>query len=759
MSLNNVRTQGSLSNVGSLQNIPQQGSLNTNTQNNNQGRNDGEFKLEGSLFGNVKRNTGEITAGITSLVGGILGYDLEARQALKDLGIDLATNPEGYKTLFNMLLSTYNTEVDDFGNLPLGTIVGNVVEGAWQHPVEAGLDIASLGVLSGVPKVASNLAKNTKFGKTFKQAEEIGKRAELAAEVTKDNLDLNNFGRDLYRAATKIESKYSSKDIGRAMDFMENHGVKFAPKELRPVINDLSRMNDIYKQFAEKAGAQLYDDLDLATLTYMSNQAKIPFEWVDNPKIRETNWYQDTMEYVRQAGMKPIFHINPKVNIVDADDFKNVESNLLQRKYGNMAYFDAGEDLAKKTAKYIDSVVRYKTSNSAKALNDKIDAYNKATNSNLKKLDTGENFTGNRFIQELNTEMKKNMLGGGLYLASNIIGTTLSILNNWNGKALKATAQNLPQFRKVHLSEAKTPGLNYISKLNNFIYQPIASIDKFVENVALEYARNLPEGQWKLMQSAMPSLVTPSNVAEQAAKTFIPFASYPIASAREIIEHVKSRPIRSLIYNQIPKIGGELNERVQENIQGLKEVDPTKTVRQDEQGNLYQRATVVTPIQALSAFLLGTAGDALQVPVFKFVQDLISGKGDPNTFVVDGQRYEVENGFIKTDKGDFNLLPSIAYVARNFLAPLQFYNQVLVPLLSDKIIKDKQTLSDRMINDAEYSSMSNQAKKKVTTKAREKLGKRLLGTFEYNYYQPYVSKTRIRKIRRQERLRREIQQY
>ena len=424
--------------------------LNTNTQNYNQGRNDGEFKLEGSLFGNVKRNTGEITAGITSLVGGVLGFDPEARQALMNLGTDLATNPEGYKTLFNMLLSTYNTEIDDFGNLPLGTIVGNMVEGAWQHPVEAGLDIASLGVLSGVPKVVSKLTKNTKFGKSFKQAEEIGKRAELAAEVTKDNLDLNNYGRDLYRAATEIESKYSAKDIGRAMDFMENYGVKQAPKELKPVINDLSRMNDIYKQFAEKAGAQLYDDLDLAALTYMSNQAKIPFEWVDNPKIRETDWYRESYEWAELTGMRPIFHINPKVNIVDADDFKNVESNLLQRKYGNMAYFNAGENLAKKTAKYIDSVVRFKTSNSAKALNDKIDAYNKATNSNIQKLETGENFTGNRFIQELNAEMKKNMLGGGLYLASNIIGTTLAILNNWNGKALKATIKNFVTYQKVN---------------------------------------------------------------------------------------------------------------------------------------------------------------------------------------------------------------------------------------------------------------------------------------------------------------------
>lgn len=41
-------------------------------------------------------------------------------------------------------------------------------------------------------------------------------------------------------------------------------------------------------------------------------------------------------------------------------------------------------------------------------------------------------------------------------------------------------------------------------------------------------------------------------------------------------------------------------------------------------------------------FLLGQQGDAIQVPLITFLNKLVSGKGDPNVFEVEGRQYKVQ---------------------------------------------------------------------------------------------------------------------
>lgn len=189
----------------------------------------------------------------------------------------------------------------------------------------------------------------------------------------------------------------------------------------------------------------------------------------------------------------------------------------------------------------------------------------------------------------------------------------------------------------------------------------------------------------------------------------------------------------------------------------MKAVDPLKVIRQSDDGKLIQRSTVVTPIQAANMFLLGEQGDAIQIPIIQFINKLISGTGNPNVFTVDGRNYRVENGKVKTAKGDYDLIPSLAYVGRQILSPVQFYNQVLVPLMSDKYIRDETKIFNQLVDETQYSNLGNISKRKVTTDAREKLGKRLTGTYEYNYYKPFVSRRVQRNIKRQMNTRRRIQ--
>ena len=140
-----------------------------------------------------------------------------------------------------------------------------------------------------------------------------------------------------------------------------------------------------------------------------------------------------------------------------------------------------------------------------------------------------------------------------------------------------------------------------------------------------------------------------------------------------------------------------------------------------------------------------------------FINELVRGEGDPNVFTVNGRQYRMDKGKVKTSQGEFDLLPSIAWVARQFLTPVQFYNSVLVPLMSDKYVADQKKLFNQMVTDSQYSNLGTLSKRKVKTEATEKLGKRILGTYEWNYYKPYVTRSSDRNVRRQMLIRRNIE--
>lgn len=703
------------------------------------------IQLEGSLYQNVKEDLGAIGAGITTLIGGIFGYDKEARQGLIDTFNMFASDTNALKNLGDAMLSTYNLSVDDIGKMPLGEMTANVIEGAWKHPVTAFLDVASIA--SGLGLKLPKSLKNK-----MPMLDEQDTRIRLAEEVTKDNVRTNNIGLGFLTQVDNIYKKYNPGDIAKAMQAIETVGFKNAPSNLKPIMNELSKANDTYKQFVSGLGAELLDDVDFATAEFIAKEYRVPFEEVlKSSKLRNTNLWKDTKEFVIDNDIRPLFHLKPKnVGVFSGEEFKDLQSDIFKRTFGTTSYIDAAQDMDKKAYEFVMKAIRAKTLNTAEDLNTKIRDYNKANNTKVKELDLSDKAFNNKVLNELNSELKKTMLGAGTYLGANIITTTLSILNNFDLNAIRKTFKNLPKFRLVELSEAETPLLKYISKVNNFFYRPVASIDKYLENIGSLYIENIGLDKAELLQSIVPSKVTATNNLQAAVKSLIPFGNYPLAAMKEVAAHVRKRPIRSLIYNQLPKIGEQVNEEIQANTPGLTKVDRTKAIRLDEDGQLIQRNTVVTPIQAANMFLLGQQGDAIQIPIMNFLNKLISGKGDPNIFEVNGRTYKVDKGTIKTSQGEFSLIPSLSYIGRNILTPVQFYNQVLVPLLSDKYYKDDTMLFNKLIDDSQYATLSTQAQRRITDKAKEKLGKRVLGTYEYDYYKPFVSPTDYKKVRRKE---------
>lgn len=728
---------GSFSNVGagSIQNR-------TTAPSNKQGP-----QFEGTLIGNINENLKSIGAGITTLIGGVIGYDQEGRQALGQILGAVQGDSEKQRNLADALLSTYNLALDDIGNMPLGEMVGNVLTGIWKHPIDAYLDFATIYHALTPNKVPKNITDK------LTKVDEAQTRIKFAEDLTKDNLKLHQSGNNFIKEIENIERKYSPKEISLGMQALETVGFKNAPDNLKAIMADLNKANATYKQFTSMAGAEILDDVEFAARELLSKEHNISFE--STAKLKNTQMYKEAVDYVRENDVRPLFHLKPKVHdLGDLTSDVKVESELLKRKFGTIDYADAPNNLSKKASEFVNKVVGSEVIDSPVKLNEKIREFNKETGSKVKEVQAGSLFN-NRVWKELNAELKKNMLSGGVYLGANVLTTTLSILNNFDVNAVLKTAKNMSKFRMVELAEAKTPILHTISKLNNKFYRPIASIDRYLENIATEYISNYGIDKAKFLQSTIPSKTVVSNPALAAVKELVPFGSYPAAAVQEVGAHIQGRPIKSNIYNQINKIGQEANIQAQQ-ILGI-QPDRTQALRKDEDGNVVTRNTVVTPIQAANMFLFGEYGDAIQIPLIQFLNKLVSGQGNPDIFEVNGKKYKVVNGSIQTTNGEMSLIPSLSYIGRSLLSPVQFYNQVITPLLSDKYVRDESKLFNRLVDDSQYANMSSQAKQKVTDKAREKLGKRLLGTYEYKKFDnSRVSKTVRRKVMQKRNIQRSI---
>lgn len=705
-------------------------------------------KFEGNIIGNINDDVLAIGAGITSLVGAIFGYDKEARQAIGQTIDAIKQDPKNLKILGDTILDTYNLTVDDFGKMPMGEILGNVAAGVWKHPVTAYLDVMSIGELLGAGKKLKSLTK----GK-LKKVNEQDIRLNLANEALHENINTHHLGNSFVNQIDNINMKYSPEIISKSMQAIETIGFKNAPKELIPCMQELTKANHTYQAFVEGLGAKVYDDLDFATRELISKEHGITFEQAQEIS-KKTNLYKDTYKYVQENDIKPLFHLKPKI-YSSLEGAEKVETDIFARKFGTMDYGEASKDLVNKAEEFVNRAISTAVRDTPERINKKIAKINATEGTNIKTLPKQENLLGSTVLRELNSELKKSMLSSGVYLGANVITTTLSILNNFNMDAALRTVKNLPKFRQVTLSEATTPGLKLLSRLNNKIYQPIASIDKWLENVALEYIKNHPDKNVaELMQSAIPSMAVPNNALEAGIKNLVPFGSYPLAAFHEIGTNIRLRPGKVLAYNQLNKEGQQLNEQA-EQIAGVTP-DRTKAIRMNEKGEEIQRTTVITPIQAMNMFLFGTQGDAIQVPIFQFLDKLIKGNGDPNVFEVNGQSYRIQNGQIVTNKGNYDILPALAYAGRSLLSPVQFYNQVIVPIMSDKYIQDNSKLVNTMVSDTQYSNMNARSQRKVVDNAKERLGKRVLGTYEYRNYEPTITKQVRRKIMMQRNVREDI---
>ena len=262
---------------------------------------------------------------------------------------------QGAKDLGDAILSTYNLAVDDFGKMPLGEIVGNVLTGAWKHPVDAFLDIATLGQLTGVTKGISSMSKARKV------AQSRDALVRIAEETTKENIKMGGVSQDFIKEIDNIARKYDTNTISKGMQAIETVGFKNAPRELLGVMRDLTRANDTYKMFTKMAGAEILDDVEFATRELIAKRYGISFE--DAGKLKSNSkLYRDVEKYVVENDIRPLFHLKPDVNakLTLDPDAPTIQSSLLERKFGSIDYGTAAKDLVSKAEENMTTITSVK---------------------------------------------------------------------------------------------------------------------------------------------------------------------------------------------------------------------------------------------------------------------------------------------------------------------------------------------------------------------------------------------------------------
>ena len=330
-----------------------------------------------NIVGNINTDLKTIGADITTLAGAIIGYDKEARQALLDTFNAIKNNPAEVKQLADAMLSTYNLTVDDFGNMPLGEMVGNVLQGAWKRPITALIDVASLASAAGI-----KLPKSLK-GKV-KDIDEADVRIRLAEDVTKNNLKITDLGQQFVKQIENIEAKYSPESIAKAMEAVEEIGFKNANKNLIPIMSDLVKANDTYKQFTAMAGAELFDDVEFAAKELIAKGYATPFDKLNTPEFLNSRLYKDAKAFVEKNEIKPLFHLEPIIKCYDNAEVIGVKTGLLKRVYGTQDYGAASIDMSRKASDFVNKVIKSETLDSPNKLNKYIKEYNKANNTNVK---------------------------------------------------------------------------------------------------------------------------------------------------------------------------------------------------------------------------------------------------------------------------------------------------------------------------------------------------------------------------------------
>lgn len=154
----------------------------------------------------------------------------------------LNSNPNVIEDIGNLVLSSYNTKIEDFGKLPAKQIIGNVLMGIHENPVDFGMDVLSLGGGKLLSKVAKPLETGTKVERGIASETAMARRG----------------GEQLYNDLDKL--KTTAKERGVNLDEVVEAAEtgKTISKEAKPVLKELRKFSDDFDALAKEMSPETY---------------------------------------------------------------------------------------------------------------------------------------------------------------------------------------------------------------------------------------------------------------------------------------------------------------------------------------------------------------------------------------------------------------------------------------------------------------------------------------------------------------------
>lgn len=282
-----------------------------------------------NILKNAQANMAEIGTGLTNIMA-------HPAETLETIGGYIGRNYKNpYKIIGDVsdaMTSPYNFKLGDIGNKTLGEIAAGAVVGAYEHPVDALMDFASLG--GG--EALGAIVKSTKAGqKAVRAVENITAKAgfDLGGDINKavqGGMDVNKSAvqRDLIEATKPIQTPavMKAKPIDLAL------AIKSAEEGL-PVTGKALEIKNSLKEFSTK-----WDDVF---------KKYSPHTWVDPEELsiiqkiaRDTG---DTYQSVRKNITPVLDTLKEENGLTKVRELSNSGNELATKVLDAKRLYDTGE--------------------------------------------------------------------------------------------------------------------------------------------------------------------------------------------------------------------------------------------------------------------------------------------------------------------------------------------------------------------------------------------------------------------------------
>lgn len=154
----------------------------------------------------------------------------------------LDSNPNVIEDIGNLVLSSYNTKIEDFGKLPAKQIIGNVLIGVHENPVDFGMDVASLGGTKLLSKLVKPLETGTKVERGIASETAMARRG----------------GETLYSDLDKLKTTAKEKGVNLDEVIEAAETGKTISKEAKPVLKELRKFSDDFDALAKEMSPETY---------------------------------------------------------------------------------------------------------------------------------------------------------------------------------------------------------------------------------------------------------------------------------------------------------------------------------------------------------------------------------------------------------------------------------------------------------------------------------------------------------------------